>query len=89
MGAERGTLAIMSGGSKEDFERALPIFKAMSTNQFYCGEIGTGIIAKLTNNLILFINSLAATECLNMGITYVQFNLFNKSNENKKELKKN
>ncbi|CAB3251916.1 unnamed protein product [Arctia plantaginis] len=69
MGAERGALAIMSGGHKEDFERALPIFKAMSTNQFYCGDIGTGIIAKLTNNLILFINSLAATECLNMGIS--------------------
>ncbi|MCK9907460.1 NAD(P)-binding domain-containing protein, partial [Frankia sp. Cpl3] len=47
MGAEAGTLAIMCGGEKADYQRALPVFEAMGKHIFHIGEIGSGSIVKL------------------------------------------
>ncbi|XP_026729117.1 probable 3-hydroxyisobutyrate dehydrogenase, mitochondrial [Trichoplusia ni] len=68
MGAQNATLAFIVGGRKEDFDRSLPILKCMGVKQFYCGEIGSGLIAKLTNNMLLGITCWATCECMNMGI---------------------
>ena len=53
MGAQKATLNIMVGGSKEAFERALPILKVMGKNIYHAGDIGSGNGAKICNNMAL------------------------------------
>lgn len=62
MGAEAGTLAIMCGGSRADYERALPVFEAMGKNLFYIGETGSGSIVKLMNNYLIGVHTAALAE---------------------------
>ena len=64
MGAQRATLNIMVGGSKEAFDRALPILKIVGKNIYHAGEIGTGNGAKICNNMSLGITMIAASESL-------------------------
>jgi 3-hydroxyisobutyrate dehydrogenase-like beta-hydroxyacid dehydrogenase len=52
VGAEAGSLAIMAGGSKQDFERAEPIFKVLGRPTLV-GPAGCGQLAKLCNQLIV------------------------------------
>lgn len=52
LGAEAGSLAIMAGGSADDFARAEPIFKTMGRPTLV-GPAGCGQIAKLCNQLIV------------------------------------
>ena len=42
MGAQKATLNIMVGGSKEAFEKALPLLKIMGKNIFHAGDLGSG-----------------------------------------------
>jgi 3-hydroxyisobutyrate dehydrogenase-like beta-hydroxyacid dehydrogenase len=51
-GAENGTLAIMAGGTPEDFTSADTILKAMGT-AVLVGPAGSGQVAKLCNQLIV------------------------------------
>lgn len=51
-GAEAGTLAIMAGGEKADFERCRPIFTAMGKHIFHVGPLGAGQIVKLVNQMV-------------------------------------
>jgi len=51
-GAAAGTLAIMAGGSVDDFEQLLPIFSAMGRPTLV-GPAGSGQVAKLCNQLIV------------------------------------
>ncbi len=51
-GAEEGTLAIMVGGSAEDFERARLVFEAMG-RPVHVGPSGSGQLAKLANQAIV------------------------------------
>ena len=39
MGAQKATLNIMVGGSKEAFEKALPLLKIMGKNIFHAGDL--------------------------------------------------
>ena len=64
MGAQKATLNIMVGGSKEAFERALPILKVMGKNIYHAGDIGSGNGAKICNNMALGIAMIAASESL-------------------------
>lgn len=66
-GAINGTLCFMIGGSEENFERAKPFLKPMGANFIHCGASGMGEVAKLTNNLILGINMIAASEGFAIG----------------------
>jgi 3-hydroxyisobutyrate dehydrogenase/2-hydroxy-3-oxopropionate reductase len=52
-GAENGKLTFMIGGKKEVFERVKPYFEPMGQLLYYCGGAGSGLNAKLTQNLIL------------------------------------
>jgi 3-hydroxyisobutyrate dehydrogenase len=63
-GAARGTLTIMVGGAAEDFERAKTIFQAMGKTITHIGEIGTGQIVKLVNQVLVVGNCLAMCEAL-------------------------
>jgi len=52
-GATGGTLTFMIGGSREIFEKTKPYLERMGKQFYYCGTSGSGLDAKLTQNLIL------------------------------------
>ena len=52
-GAKAGTLSILVGGSREDYEACMPLFKAMGTNINYQGAAGSGQHAKLANQIMI------------------------------------
>lgn len=52
LGAEQGDLAIMAGGSEEDFRRALPVLEVLG-RPTRVGGPGCGQLAKLCNQLIV------------------------------------
>ena len=52
-GAKTGTLSILVGGEKEDFEVCMPLFEAMGTNINYQGKAGCGQHAKLANQIMI------------------------------------
>ena len=66
-GARAGTLTFMVGGTEEDFELSKGVLQGMGKNFFHCGGPGTGEIAKITNNLILGISMVAASEGMAIG----------------------
>jgi 3-hydroxyisobutyrate dehydrogenase len=63
-GAKARTLAIMVGGDKMTFDRCSELFKAIASNVFYVGEIGSGNAIKLINAMMLFVNLYGSVECL-------------------------
>ena len=52
-GARAGTLSILVGGDKADFDDCLPIFQAMGTNITYFGPAGCGQHAKMANQIMI------------------------------------
>ena len=64
MGAQKSTLNIMGGGTKEAFDLALPLLKIMGKNIFHAGDLGSGNGAKICNNMSLGITMIAASESL-------------------------
>lgn len=52
-GAKAGTLSILVGGAKEDYEACLPLFEAMGTNINYQGSAGCGQHAKMANQIMI------------------------------------
>ncbi len=65
--AADGSLAIICGGEKADFEGWLPAFEAMSANQFHVGSIGQGLALKLVNNMLIQTSTVAIAEAFVMG----------------------
>ena len=64
MGAQKATLNIMVGGTKDAYNIALPLLKIMGKNIFHAGELGSGNGAKICNNMSLGITMIAASESL-------------------------
>jgi 3-hydroxyisobutyrate dehydrogenase len=62
--AEDGTLTIMAGGEREDFERALPLFEAMGESIVHVGGLGDGQMVKLLNNAVAAANTAVIAEAL-------------------------
>lgn len=52
-GAKAGTLSILVGGEKEDYEACMPLFEAMGTNINYQGKAGCGQHCKLANQIMI------------------------------------
>jgi 3-hydroxyisobutyrate dehydrogenase len=63
-GAAEGTLTIMVGGDKTDFEAAQPLLAKMGKTIVHFGAAGQGQRAKLVNQVIVAQNVLAAIEGL-------------------------
>ena len=61
-GATAGTLAFMTGGSKEAFAKAEPALKPMAGKIVHCGDAGAGQAAKICNNMILGISMIGVSE---------------------------
>lgn len=66
-GAIAGTLSIMVGGEKSDFERAKPIFEAMGKTIVHCGAIGSGQTVKACNQIVVALVIEAVSEALVLG----------------------
>jgi len=62
--AIEGTLAIMVGGEQKDFDEALPLFDVLGSSALLVGDIGSGNICKLTNQVIVALNIAALAEGL-------------------------
>ncbi|GAB5078484.1 NAD(P)-dependent oxidoreductase [Arthrobacter sp. AD-310] len=66
-GAQRGTLAIMVGGTQEDFGRARPAFEAMGTTVKLLGGLGAGSLAKACNQLVVGTTTAALAEAAELA----------------------
>lgn len=62
-----GTLSVMVGGAREDFDEALPVLRAMAASVVRVGEIGAGNIAKLANQVVVAVNIAALAEALTLA----------------------
>ena len=51
-----GTLSIMCGGKKDIFDKYTDLLKAMGSSVVYVGEIGSGNVAKLANQMVVAAN---------------------------------
>ena len=67
-GAEAGTLTFMVGAPAALFERIKPILSHMGKNIVYCGDPGTGQVAKICNNMLLGISMIGVAEAMNLGV---------------------
>jgi 3-hydroxyisobutyrate dehydrogenase len=67
-GAAAGTLTFMVGGSETAFNTVKPVLQAMGKNIVHCGEVGTGQVAKICNNLVLGITMAGVSEAMSLGV---------------------
>ena len=63
-GATNATLTTMVGGDAEVIERARPVLAAGGPDVIHCGALGTGMAAKLCNNLLGYAAFAAGTEAM-------------------------
>jgi len=64
VGAIKGTLAIMAGGTRKAFDRVLPLFEAMGKTITYCGPVGNGQLTKLCNQILVSVNLVGVSEAI-------------------------
>ena len=69
VGAQNGTLTIMVGGDKADYDRTLPIFQAMGKNITYCGAVSSGQAVKLCNQVLASLHMVALCEAMELAKT--------------------
>lgn len=63
-GAVAGTLAIMCGGDKEDYDALLPYFDIMGSSSLLIGPSGSGSVTKLANQVIVNLGIATVSEAL-------------------------
>ena len=66
-GAQAGTLTFMVGAKKALFETLHPVLAQMGRNIVHCGDVGTGQVAKICNNLLLGISMVGVSEAMALG----------------------
>ncbi|BGP28215.1 hypothetical protein JCM10295v2_007202 [Rhodotorula toruloides] len=67
VGAEKGTLSFMVGGSEEAFAQAQPFLQKMGARYIHCGASGNGLAVKICNNLLLGISMIGTAEAMLLG----------------------
>ncbi|MGI6872176.1 NAD(P)-dependent oxidoreductase [Amycolatopsis sp. 3B14] len=68
--AATAELTIMAGGRAEDYERALPLLRAMGTSVTHVGPVGSAHALKALNNLLSAIGLVGALEVLTVGTKF-------------------
>src|SRR5262245_29816844 len=53
LGAERGTLLLMTGGRREVHDELLPVMLAMGSQAIHCGDLGQASVVKLIGNTFI------------------------------------
>ncbi len=67
VGARNGTLSIMVGGDRANFDECLPILQAMGKTITWCGESGAGYTVKLCNQICGAMHLIAAAEAIQLA----------------------
>ena len=68
IGAEKGTLCIMVGGDQLLYDRYKPVLDLMGNQVIYCGNLGSGAICKIVNNLIGMTLGVVLSEAFSIGV---------------------
>ena len=66
--AREGNLTIMFGGDQKVFKQLQPVFGALGDLILYMGELGSGQLTKLINQLLFNISAAAIAEILPMAV---------------------
>jgi 3-hydroxyisobutyrate dehydrogenase len=66
VGARRGTLTVLAGGTKQDVEALRPLFESMG-KALHCGPVGAGLKTKAVNNIIAISNLLISAEAFRIA----------------------
>lgn len=69
-GAEQGSLTIMVGGERGYFEKVHPILNVLGSTVEYLGASGSGSTAKLINQYLVAVHSIAASEAMVAGAAF-------------------
>lgn len=64
IGAREGKLAIMAGGDRDVYDKALPFFKIMGENIAYMGKAGAGQHTKMSNQILIAGTMIGVVESL-------------------------
>ena len=64
VGAQKGALSIMVGGTEADFERAAPLFDVLGATIVHVGEHGAGQVVKACNQVVVAVTIAAVSEAL-------------------------
>ncbi len=62
-----GTLSVMVGGKKALFDKYQPLLLKMASSVVYVGELGSGNVAKLANQMIVAVNIAVLAEALTLA----------------------
>jgi 4-hydroxybutyrate dehydrogenase/sulfolactaldehyde 3-reductase len=68
--AQRGECLFMVGASPQDFQRVLPLLRAMGTTIHHCGEVGSGGRTKLVNNYLAVVSCQLNAEALALSQSF-------------------
>lgn len=66
-GAAAGTLSFLVGGPSQAFQLAEPFLASMGKRIIHCGPSGSGLAAKICNNLMLGVQQIATAEAMLLG----------------------
>ena len=67
-GAENGTLTVMIGGDKKDYDKASPVINCYSKKMKLLGKAGSGQLAKMVNQICIAGLVQGLSEGINFGI---------------------
>lgn len=62
-----GTLSVMVGGKKETFDKYYDLLMQMAGSVVYVGDLGSGNVAKLANQMIVAVNIAVLAEALTLA----------------------
>lgn len=66
-GAKAGTLSFLVGGPERSFALAIPFLDLMGKRAIHCGPSGSGLAAKICNNMILGVQQVVVAEAMLLG----------------------
>jgi 3-hydroxyisobutyrate dehydrogenase len=66
-GAEAGTLVYMVGGDADAVEQARSVFMTSAASVIHAGELGAGMVLKLCNNLVTYLQFQAMSEAARLA----------------------
>lgn len=65
--AKAGSLTFMVGGKESDVKAITDTLLCMGKNVVHCGSVGSGVAAKICNNMMLAISMIGTSETLNLA----------------------
>ena len=68
IGAVRATLCVMVGGDRSVYERHKSVLDLIGDKVMYCGELGSGAICKIVNNLVGLSVGVILPEAFTLGV---------------------